>query len=133
MSRRVVCALVAALLAAGCGVPYEQFDVRLREMAGSDERSLLGGMGRIPDSSYPLDDTTRILQWRWDTSYVSPGMAPMYQRVGRGLWMPVGGIPPTVVQEGCIVEWTVSHGVGQTYRWQGHGCRPVLLVSTPPP
>jgi hypothetical protein len=30
------------------------FDLRLREMAGSNERDLLGGMGRIPDNTYQL-------------------------------------------------------------------------------
>ena len=39
-------------------------------MAGSNERGLLGGMGRIPDNSYQLDEDTKILQWRWDTSYI---------------------------------------------------------------
>jgi len=106
--------------------------MRLREMAGTDERGLLGSMGRIPDNSYQLDDATKILQWRWDTSYVSPGVAPMYQRVGR-LWMPMGGFPPTVVREECIVEWTVNRGLTQSYRWQGSGCRSVTLIPTPAP
>ncbi|MFO1081804.1 MAG: hypothetical protein U1E23_14380 [Reyranellaceae bacterium] len=133
MLRRPVCALVMSLLLAACGPTDAQFDQRLREIAGTDERGLLGAMGRIPDSSYPLDDTTKVLQWRWDTSYVSPGMPPMYQRIGPGLWIPVGGIPPAVVREGCIVEWTVSAGIAQRYRWQGNGCRSVVLIATPPP
>ncbi|MBV8193266.1 MAG: hypothetical protein JOY64_35640 [Alphaproteobacteria bacterium] len=131
MSRAFACAIVLAALA-GCGQTNEQFDMRLREMAGTDERGLLGSMGRIPDNSYQLDDATKILQWRWDTSYVSPGVAPMYQRVGR-LWMPMGGFPPTVVREECIVEWTVNRGLTQSYRWQGSGCRSVTLIPTPAP
>jgi hypothetical protein len=102
-------------------------------MAGTNERGLLGGMGRIPDNTYQLDEETKVLQWRWDTSYISPGMAPLYTRVGRGIWMPMGGFPPTLVREGCIVEWTVTNGATQNYRWQGNGCRTVTLVSTPPP
>jgi hypothetical protein len=31
------------------------------------------------------------------------------------------------------VEWTVSNGATQNYRWQGNGCRTVTLASTPPP
>jgi hypothetical protein len=132
MSRTFACAVVLAVLS-GCGQTNEQFDMRLREMAGTDERGLLGNMGRIPDNSYQLDDNTKILQWRWDTSYVSPGVAPMYQRVGR-LWMPMGGgFPPTLVRENCIVEWTVNRGLTQSYRWQGSGCRSVTLIPSPAP
>jgi hypothetical protein len=120
------------LLLAACGQTNEQFDMRLREMAGTDERGLLGSMGRIPDNSYQLDETTKVLQWRWDTSYISPGMPPMYQRIG-GIWMPIGGMSPMLVREGCIVEWTLTRGTTQSYRWQGSGCRSVALVSMPPP
>ena len=127
----VVLSFLLALVA--CGQTNAEFDLRLREMAGTNERGLLGGMGRIPDNTYQLDEETKVLQWRWDTSYISPGMAPMYTRVGRGIWMPMGGFPPSLVRQGCIVEWTVTHGATQNYRWQGDGCRTVALISTPPP
>jgi hypothetical protein len=26
------------------------------------------------------------------------------------------------VRQGCIVEWTVTKGNTQSYRWQGSGC-----------
>jgi hypothetical protein len=119
---------------AGCSgtQAYEQFDVKLREMAGANERDLLNSMGRIPDNSYQVDNDTKVLQWRWDTSYVSPGTPPMYQRIG-GFWMPVGGFPPTLVREGCLVEWTLSRGTTQSYRWQGSGCRSTILTSAAVP
>ena len=78
--RRLPAALACVLLVAACGQTNEQFDMRLREMAGIDERGLLGSMGRIPDNSYQLDDDTKVLQWRWDTSYISPGMPPSSAR-----------------------------------------------------
>lgn len=132
--RRVLADLVLLpLLVAGCGQTNEQFDMKLRGMAGSNERELLGSMGRIPDSTYQLDEDTKVLQWRWDTSYVSPGMPPTYQRIGKGFWMPVGGFPPTFVRQGCIVEWTVNGGASQSYRWQGNGCRSVTFIPTPVP
>ena len=81
--RRVLASLILLPLAA-CGPTNADFDLRLREMAGSNERNLLGSMGRIPDNTYQLDGETKVLQWRWDTSYISPGMAPLYTRVGRG-------------------------------------------------
>ena len=63
---RAVVALLLPWLAAACaGQTNQEFDMRLREMSGSNERSLLGGMGRIPDNSYQLDEDTKILQWRW--------------------------------------------------------------------
>jgi hypothetical protein len=128
-----VLALLLLLLAGACASQTSrEFDMRLREMSGSDERALLGGMGRIPDNTYQLDDETRILQWRWDTSYIAGGWAPVYQRFG-GLWMPIGGFPPTLVRQGCIVEWTVARGATQSYRWQGNGCNTVTIHSTPPP
>lgn len=125
--------LVLLFLVAACGggPSTEDFDLRLREMAGSSECDLVGNMGRIPDNTYQLDAETRILQWRWDTSYISPGMAPMYQRFG-GLLMPIGGFPPTPVRQGCIVEWTVASGATQAYRWQGNGCRLVNLYAAQP-
>jgi hypothetical protein len=122
--------LPALVLPVACGPSTADFDLRLREMAGCSERELLGSMGRIPDNFYQLDDETKILQWRWDTSYVSPGMAPMYQRFGR-TWMAVGGSQPTLVRQGCIVEWTVSNGATRGYRWQGNGCRSVILAGPP--
>ena len=129
---RGVLACLILTLAAGCATQGNaEFDLRLREMAGVDERGLLGSMGRIPDNSYQLDDETKILQWRWDTSYISPGMPPMYHRMGRGMWMPMGGFPPQIVREGCIVEWTVTKGATQNYRWQGNGCRSVTLAGSP--
>ena len=134
--RHVLASLVLPVLLpllAGCGQTNQEFDLRLREMTGTDERGLLGSMGRIPDGTYQLDEDTKILQWRWDTSYISPGFAPIYQRVGRGMWVPFGGFPPSLVREGCIVEWTVSKGATQAYRWQGSGCRQVNIVSSPPP
>jgi hypothetical protein len=67
-----------------CADQAQEFDTRLREMAGSDERHLLGSMGRIADNTYQLNADTRILQWRWDTSYISPGMAPTYVGGGWG-------------------------------------------------
>ena len=103
--------------------------MRLREMAGSDERDLLGSMGRIPDNSYQLDTATKILQWRWDTSYIAE-VGRAYQRVGWGMWMPIGGFPPTLVRQGCIVEWTVTKGSTQSYRWQGNGCTTVTIHAT---
>jgi hypothetical protein len=106
---------------------YAQLDARLREMAGVNERQLLGSMGRIPDNSYQLADQTKVLQWRWDTSYDSPSCTPMYH--GRRSI----GVYPLQVRENCVVEWTVSRGTSQTYHWQGVGCRSVTLVSMPPP
>lgn len=117
----------------GCETRAERealFDNQLRAMAGAPEAGLLNSMGRIPDNTYQLEDGAKILQWRWDTSYIDPGMPPMYQRVGGwgwggGLWMPMGGFPPTLVRQGCIVEWTMVSGSAQGYRWQGAGCQKV--------
>lgn len=131
---RSVLAVVMVFVLTGCATQTTQeFDMRLREMAGSDERGLLGGMGRIPDNTYQLDEDTKILQWRWDTSYISPGWAPVYQRVGWGMWVPMGGIPPTFVRQGCIVEWTVTRGATQSFRWQGKGCTTVTIHAAMPP
>lgn len=132
MSRVLANLVLLPLLLGACGQTNAEFDTRLRGMAGISERDLLGTMGRIPDSTYQLDDETKILQWRWDTSYISPATAPMYYRAG-GVWMPMGGFPPSLVREGCIVEWTVAKGRTQAYRWQGNGCRSVTLAGTPAP
>ena len=132
-TRAVVAFLLLGLAGACAGQTNQEFDMRLREMAGSNERALLGGMGRIPDNTYQLDEDTKILQWRWDTSYIVGGWAPTYQRVGWGMWMPIGGFPPTLVRQGCIVEWTVTKGNTQSYRWQGSGCNTVTIHATPPP
>ena len=110
MLRAVACSLcLFASLLGGCGPTSEQFDLRLREMAGADERGLLGRMGRSPDNSYQLDDNTKVLQWRWDTSYIPPGMPAMYQRVG-GLWMPLE-ILPSFVQH--VSVWLPTYHMSQ--------------------
>ncbi len=132
---RKALALLVVLSLAGCATPVDRtaiFDNQLREMAGAPESGLLNSMGRIPDNTYQLEDGSKILQWRWDTSYVNPGTPPMYQRFGGwgwgwggGLWVPVGGFPPTLVRQSCIVEWTMVSGTAQGYRWQGAGCQKV--------
>jgi hypothetical protein len=61
--RRVLASLILLPLVA-CGQTNAEFDLRLREMAGTNERGLLGGMGRIPDNTYQLDEETKVLQWR---------------------------------------------------------------------
>ncbi len=117
----------------GCATQAERealFEDRLRMMAGVSEERLLSSMGRIPDNSYQLKDRTKILQWRWDTSYIDPGAPPIYwgglgRGWGGGWWMPMEGFPPALVREGCIVEWTVVSGRAQGYRWQGSGCRKI--------
>jgi hypothetical protein len=130
MSRVLVSLLLLSLLA--CDQTddrtYVSFDARLREMAGANERQLLGAMGRIPDSSYQLGDQTKVLQWQWDTSYGTPACTPSY--IGR---RSIGVYPANEVRENCIVQWTVAKGTSQTYRWQGRGCRSVTLVSMPLP
>ena len=129
-------ALAAALFSViGCTTQAEReaiFDNQLREMAGATEAALLNGMGRIPDNSYQLENGSKILQWRWDTSYIDPGIQPLYLRYGGwgwgwrgGWWAPMGGIPPTLVRQGCIVEWTMVDATAQGYRWQGKGCQKV--------
>ena len=140
--RSILAALMVLSLAAGADQTQE-FDTRLRGMAGGNERQLLGSMGRIPDNTFQLDGETRILQWRWDNSYISPGVAPIWIGGGWGWpyagygwdgpWTPVGGIPPTLVRQGCIVEWTVASGAPRSYRWQGRGCGSVTIHSTAPP
>jgi hypothetical protein len=131
---RLAPALLVTVLA-GCAPGVDRlaiFNNQLREMAGAPEAGLLNSMGRIPDNTYQLEDGSKILQWRWDTSYVDPGTPPMYQRFGGwgrgwggGLWVPVGGFPPTLVRQSCIVEWTMVSGTAQGYRWQGGGCQKV--------
>ena len=128
MSRVLVSLLLLSLLACDHttdDVNYAQLDARLRGMSGASERQLLGAMGRIPDSSYRLGDQLKVLQWRWDTAYSSPSCTS-----GRGMGgRRTGGYPQTWVHESCIVEWTVSNGTSQTYRWQGHGCKSVDPVT----
>jgi hypothetical protein len=128
-------ALLSLLSLIGCTTRAEReaaFDSQLRAMAGAPETRLLSSMGRIPDNSYQLEDGTRILQWRWDTSYIDPGTAPLYTRYGGwglgwggGPWTAMGGFPPTLVRQSCIVEWTMAGGSAKGYRWQGAGCQNV--------
>lgn len=132
--------VVSALLlsVAACGPTRQEreqvFDTKLREMANASEAGLIGSMGRIPDNSYQLEDGAKILQWRWDTSYIDPGSPPIYWGAPYGgwgwgwrggTWMPMGGFPPTLVRQGCIVEWTMMSGAAQGYRWTGAGCAKV--------
>jgi hypothetical protein len=121
MCRVLVSLLLLTPFLGACGQTNAQFDARLREMAGTNERQLVSAMGRSPDNSYRLDDQTKILQWRWDRSYISPGWSPPRYYRGRS----IDENPPTLVRESCRVEWTVSKGTSQTYHWEGDGCRSV--------
>ena len=107
--------------------------MRLREMAGSNERALLGGMGRIPDNSYQLDEDTKILQWCWDTSYIVGGWAPTYQRVGWGMWMPIGGFPPTLVRRAASSNGRSPRATPSPIAGRAAVCNTVTIHATPPP
>ena len=134
MPRRFLALLLLPSLA-GCTTRAERdaaFDSQLREMSGASETQLLSSMGRIPDNTYQLEDGTRILQWRWDTSYIDPGAPAFYPRYGGwgwgwggGWWTPMGGFPPTLVRQSCIVEWTMVSASAKGYRWQGNGCQKI--------
>ena len=134
MPRRFL-ALLSVLALVGCTTRAEReaaLDSQLREMAGAPEARLLSGMGRIPDNSYQLEDGTKILQWRWDTSYIDPGTPAPFMRYGGwgrgwggGWWAPMGGFPPTLVRQSCIVEWTMEGGLAKGFRWQGNGCQKI--------
>ena len=118
-TRAVVGFLLLGLAGACAGQTNQEFDMRLREMAGSNERALLGSMGRIPDNSYQIGDQTKVLQWLWwDTSYGSPSCSP---RRGRGGYS-------STLSDGCRVEWTVSKGTSQWYHWEGYGCRSDTVI-----
>lgn len=132
MGRVLVSLLLLSLLA--CDQTddrtYANFDARLRGMAGTSERQLLGLMGRIPDSSYQLGDE-KILQWAWDTSDGSPACVSRRGGVGFTPIMVIGTHRSNPDRENCIVQWIVSKGTSQTYHWRGYGCRSVDLMSFP--
>ncbi len=142
MPRRISSAIILlllplAFLLGGCATREEReavFDNRLREMSGAQEAGLLTGMGRIPDNSYQLEDGSKVLQWRWDTSYIDPGHAATLPwplrwlgiRLGRWDVDADGGFPPTLVRQGCASSsgrWSAVSAKG--YRWQGAGCAKV--------
>ena len=132
----LVCVMVLSITA--CADQTPEFDARLRGMAGSDERQLLGSMGRIPDNTFQLDADTRILQWLWDNSYISPGVAPAYIGGGWGYpypgygwggpWMPIGGVPPDIGAAGLHRR--------MDGRWRDHAflplARPGLRIGDDP-
>jgi len=103
---------------------YAQFDARLSGMAGANERQLVGAMGRIPDSSYQLDDQSKVMQWYWDSPSCSPGERHWAPR--QIVW--TSGNSPSPERESCLVQWNVWNGTSQWYRWQGYGCRSVTLA-----
>jgi len=120
MCRVLVSLLLFSLVACSIAIDqtddttFAQFDARLRGMAGASERQLLDAMGRIPDNSYRTGEQTKVLQWWWwNTSYDSPSCSPRRGIASYSL----------TLRDGCRVEWTVSQGTSQWYRWEGYGCR----------
>jgi hypothetical protein len=103
---------------------YAQFDARLSEIAGANERQLVGAMGRTPDSSFQLDDQTKVMQWYWDSPSCSPRGRHWAPR--QIVWMNANS--PGPLRESCLVQWTVWKGTGQRYHWEGYGCRSVTLA-----
>lgn len=136
---RSVIVFALLLLAAACAEPrpdtHDNFDAWQKSLKGVPERTLIIAMGKIPDGSFQLDQRTRILQWRWDTSYITKGVPPDYRLVN-GVWVAQGGVAPQLVKEGCIAEWFVEDGRAARYRWEGWACRahpPAAPQIVPPP
>ena len=122
--------IAAALIPSSSSTPeqtnaqYARFDARLTEMAGANEGQLLGAMGRTPDSSYQLDNQTKVMQWYWDSPSCSPGERHWAPR--QIVWTNANS--PGPVRESCIVQWTVWNGTSRWYHWEGYGCRSVTLA-----
>jgi hypothetical protein len=123
--------LVGAMYIQGSGPTPEQteeqlaqLDAKLTGMAGASERQLVGAMGRTPDSTYRLDDQTKVMQWYWDSPSCSPGARHWAPR--QIVW--VNGNSPSPERDTCLVQWTVWQGISQWYRWQGYGCGSLTLA-----
>lgn len=124
MLRAIAIGILALL--AGCAQPrpdtHDNFDAWQRSLKNVPEPALIAAMGRIPEASYQLDERTKILQWRWNTAYLNPGIPPDYKLLN-GVWTPSGGVAPSLVTEGCIAEWYVQDRRAIRYRWEGWACR----------
>jgi hypothetical protein len=120
--RPALFAAAAALIGlAACSDPRQEFIRELSLRTGLPEEALIAQMGRAPDSSSQVNTNTRILTWRWNSSYLSPGKAPTWVDV-RGEQRPVGSTPPRRIVRNCVVEWRVVDGVASTFTTHGDGC-----------
>jgi len=113
---RLPLALVC-LLAAGACSDY-RFDRTLKALEGASEAQLVVGMGRPPDNVVTLQSGAKVLQWRRNENVYrsgTPGQIMVVSNVS--YYLP--GTNPSVENEFCLINWTVTNGIATQYHWQG--------------
>lgn len=123
---RAIILLLLLAFVAGCAGPDTEetrmkFVRTLNARLNMPEETLVRSMGRGPDSNYQLNPTTRLLQWKTQMLYTTPGSSPDYIAVGTTI-VPVGGRPPQQYVAYCTIEWTVIDGVAHGFKYFGDGC-----------
>jgi type IV pilus biogenesis protein CpaD/CtpE len=119
---RIVCAVAAASLV-GCATTAK-FESILDSYIGDPESALISQWGP-PDSSYPLGDGSKVLQYRQNGSVVLPGYANATTTyVGHQAFTSVNGMPAMAIAQQCTVNWTVDNN-GRVRRWNynGNACK----------
>jgi hypothetical protein len=112
---------VAAL--AGCATTAK-FEAMLNSFIGDPESMLISQWGP-PDSSYPLSDGSKVLQYRQGGSVVVPGYANATTTfVGHQAFTSVNGMPSMAIAQQCTVIWTIgSDGRIQRWSYNGNACK----------
>jgi hypothetical protein len=108
---------------AGCAT-QAKFEGILNSFMAEPEDALISQWGP-PQSSYPLNDGSKVLQYnRTGQSYI-----PGYQQttttfVGRQAFSNTTGSPGFVMQQSCTVNFTVNpQGTLTRWSWQGNACK----------
>lgn len=117
MMKRILAA-VLMLAIAGCATKA-RFQKQMDGLLGASEQSLVARMG--PPQSVYDNAGTRILTYSQNRTNYIPGSAPTYQMIGNTAY-PMGGSDPMIMQLSCTVNFTITDGLVQSYRFQGNNC-----------
>ena len=117
---RLLAALIC-LLAVGACSDY-RFDRTLKALEGASETQLIIGMGRPPDNVVPLQSGGKVLQWRRSENIYNSGTPGRMMVMSKTEFYYLPGVNPSVRNEFCLINWTVTNGIASQYHWQGE-CR----------
>lgn len=124
---RIILLLILAAGITACSSPppddtAQRFSAFLNRQIGKPEADLVRAFRRMPDANYQQDPRTRMLMWRMEATFTTPGTSPDYVAIpGAGI-VPVGGTAPTSRKEYCNVEWHLIDGKASAWNMVGKGC-----------
>lgn len=124
--KKIHCALLAVLLLAACETAsVEKYDAALQTWVGRPADVLISSWG-IPDKTYRVNASTRLVAYIRGGIATYPGVAPTCTTAfttGYATTSCLGGFPPEVQSLRCETTFTIVNDRITAWKHRGNDCR----------